>query len=62
MVITGCVADSDANQQIEKGSESEPIERDDAGKADDLTRKRQEAKKALRPELPSGDPTDAPKP
>ena len=58
------MADKDANQKalVEKAIESEPVRGEDLQDSPDLKRKLDDAKKALRPELPEGDPSDAPKP
>ena len=60
------MADRDENEQavrnVEKATESEPVRREDLLDSPDLKRKLEDAKKALRPKLPAGDPSDAPKP
>lgn len=48
--------------QKEKATESEPGRGEDVLDSADLKRKSEDAKKALRPELPAGDPSDAPEP
>ena len=57
------MADQDASQKVpvEKATESEPVRGEDLLDSPDLKRKLDDAKKALRPELPEGDPSDAPK-
>lgn len=60
------MADKDASQealqQVEKATESEPVHGEDLLDSPDSKRKLEDAKKALRPELPEGDPSDAAKP
>lgn len=60
------MAEKDANrralERVEKATESEPVRGEDLLDSPDLRRKSDDAKKALRPEMPEGDPSDAPKP
>ncbi len=58
------MADIDASEKalVEKAMESEPVRGEDLLDSADLKRKLDDAKKALRPEMPEGDPSDAPKP
>jgi hypothetical protein len=71
-MLAACVAppyyfamgDIDASEKalVEKATESELVRGEDLLDSADLKRKLDDAKKALRPEMPEGDPSDAPKP
>ena len=51
-----------AVKHVEEATESEPVRGEHLLDSPDLKRKLEDAKKALRPELPAGDPSDASKP
>lgn len=60
------VTDKDSSQkaleQVDTATHSDRAEGEHLLDSPDLKRKLDDAKKALRPELPEGDPSDAPKP
>ena len=60
--LRSTVPERDNNQQRESLSDSESASGEDLIQSDELKRKGREAKEALRPELPAGDPSDAPQP
>ncbi len=55
------MADRDANEEaprnVEKATEFDPVRGEDLPESPELKRKLEDARKALRPELPAGDPS-----